>query len=960
MPSPEFSSDSRYLGILLDVSKEPNVIRIIEASQNNLKKVSLDIPVNALTVITGVSGSGKSSLAFDTLYAEGQRRYVESLSAYARQFLERINKPAVKEIQGICPSIAIRQKNTARNPRSTVGTVTEIYDFMRLLFARIGRVVCHGCGREIRKDTVDEVVSSLLEKEGARALITFPFAGSVLDFSSDQSTPGVSFREVIDNLVKQGFIRLIRPPIDSSPIFRIPEQLPDDLEDLRRCHVLVDRLRIAPESSDRLADSLELCFAEGNGLAEVTIIPDPPECPRSLRFSEKFECTNCGIRFTEPEPRLFSFNNPYGACPTCQGFGNTMSLDPDRIIPDPERTLEEGPVDPFNKPRYRRYQRKLLDYALQAGIPTDVPFRSLPEFVQRKIWDGDSSFPGIRGFFDYLSSKKYKMHVRIFMSRYRGYSRCFDCGGERLRREAQDVYVGGRRIGQLSRIPVSETYRFFSELKLSESDAEIGSRLLREIIKRLEFLRKVGLDYLTLDRLSSTLSGGEVQRIHLAASLGSSLSGTLYVLDEPSIGLHPRDQERLVQILKELRDLDNTMVVVEHEREIMRSADRIIDIGPGPGELGGEIVFNGDLQSLLEEPKSITGGYLRGDLKIPVPVIRRKCRKNRLVVRGARKHNLKSITVEIPLQALVCITGVSGSGKSTLVDDVIYPALKGLLGGTGYPTGAVDAIEGWEMVSEVLMVDQSPIGRTPRSNPVTYIKAFDEVRRIFAGLREAHARNLSPGHFSFNIPGGRCEACLGSGVQTVEMQFLADVELQCEECKGTRYQKQVLEVRYKGKNIHDVLNLTVQEAIGFFSGSRSLERKLKVLREVGLGYLRLGQSATTLSGGEAQRIKLASYLAKNTSGRPLFIFDEPTTGLHFDDIGKLLRAFDRLMSRGASLIVIEHNLDVIKCADWIIDLGLEGGDAGGEVVCAGPPEKIADCERSFTGRFLKDLLDRSD
>lgn len=931
-------------------------IRIIEASQNNLKNISLNIPINALTVITGVSGSGKSSLAFDTLYAEGQRRYVESLSAYARQFLERINKPAVKEIQGISPAIAIRQKNTVRNPRSTVGTVTEVYDFMRLLFARIGKVICHGCGKEIKKNTVEQVVNTLLKYQGKQAYITFPFQGSALDFVSEDSSAEITLKEVVENLIRQGFFRIVLPAVSRNSIQSLPSFMPSSLEDLRRYSILVDRLKFSNDSIDRLTDSLELAFAEGNGLAEVSIIGENGQDSDRLRFSEKFECVDCGIGYSLPEPRLFSFNNPYGACPTCQGFGNTMNLDPDLIIPDPGKNLIEEPIDPFSKPKYKRFQRKLIDWAEKKEIPLNVAYEDLPDWVQRKIWDGEGRFPGIKGFFEYLNSKKYKMHVRIFISRYRGYSRCFECGGERLRKEAQDVHVGGKRIGQLSRMPISEAYSFFSNLELAESEAKIAARLHREITKRLEFLSKVGLDYLSLDRLTATLSGGEVQRIHLAASLGSSLTGTLYVLDEPSIGLHPRDQSRLTQILLELRDLGNTMVVVEHEKEIMMSADQIVDIGPGPGELGGEVVFCGSLNSMVNESKSVTGKYLSGQLQIPIPVIRRSQKRGSLTVKGARRHNLKNISVEIPLGVFVCVTGVSGSGKSTLIHDVLHTALKQKLGQANGTSGHCESIEGWESLTDVIMVDQTPIGKTPRSNPVTYIKAFDEIRKLFASLRDAQARNLTPGHFSFNVAGGRCEACQGSGVQTIEMQFLADVELECEECKGTRFQKQVLEVNFKGKNIHDVLKMTVQEALEFFSGPPSLERKLKVLREVGLGYLRLGQSATTLSGGEAQRIKLASFLTKNTSDRPLFIFDEPTTGLHFDDIGKLLKAFDKLLSRGASIIVIEHNLDVIKSADWILDLGPEGGEEGGEIVCCGDPEEIAKCRKSFTGQYLKETL----
>ncbi len=942
-------------------------ILIWGASQNNLKNVDVAIPGESLTVVTGVSGSGKSSLAFDTLYAEGQRRYVESLSAYARQFLERIRKPQVREITGIRPAIAIRQKSSSRNPRSTVGTVTEIYDYLRLLYARVGRIQCRGCGRRVKRDTVDEVVETLLNRQARRCYVSFPFTGSHLDLNSGDPPKPVSLQKVLENLARQGFHRLLTAS-DPPRIQQPAAEPPASLEELAGCNVLVDRLVLSADGRDRLVDSLETCFTEGHGVAEVFLLPDKTEAEAAktpsgtaekLRFTERFECQYCGITYRAPEPALFSFNNPYGACPTCQGFGNTITIDPDLVIPDPEKTIDEGPVDPFTKPRYLRFQIKLEDYLIGQGFDIDTRYCDLPEAVQRKIWTGDKDFSGVRGFFAYLERKKYKMHVRIFISRYRGYTRCPDCDGERLCQEARDVFLGARRISQLTQLPIGQLAEFFEALELQAADAEIAGKLLEEVRQRLGFLLRVGLDYLTLDRLTSTLSGGEMQRIHLAASLGSSLVGTLYVLDEPSIGLHPRDEQRLIAILKSLRDLGNTIVVVEHEKEMIESADQIIDMGPGAGENGGEVVHAGDLRSLRANPKSLTGKYLNRELRIPIPVFRRSPNGNSLRIEGARQHNLKSLDIEIPLGMLVCVTGVSGSGKSTLIHKIVYAGIKKLRGEWKEEVGDFDQILGSEILGDVIMVDQNPIGKTPRSNPVTYLKAFDEIRQIFAGLRESQSNNFTAGSYSFNIPGGRCETCQGAGTVTVEMQFLADVELTCEDCEGTRYQNRLLEIRYRGKNIAEVMELTVDEAVRFFEQRRSLLRKLRVLQEVGLGYLRLGQSATTLSGGEAQRIKLASYLLRTSSKRPLFLFDEPTTGLHFDDIGKLLKAFDRLTATGASVVVIEHNLDIIKAADWIIDLGPEGGEKGGRLVAQGSPEEVAKSSNSHTGAFLRQILEDS-
>ena len=925
------------------------------AEQNNLKNIDVTIPDNQLTVITGVSGSGKSTLAFDILYAEGQRRYVESLSAYARQFLERLQKPRVKEIIGIRPGVSIRQKNTTRNPRSTVGTVTEIYDYLRLLYARVGQIHCRSCQRPVRRDTSDHAVEELLGlPEGTRLTLVFPYELSRLDLNS-YSKQALPASALVENLVRHGYYRLLPNPEKPGEILQLPghEALTED--ELKTSRILIDRLVVDADVADRLADSIESCFAEGNGIVEV-LISNPSGSTEVLHFSERLECQYCQISYRELEPRLFSFNNSYGACPTCQGFGNTISIDPDLVIPDWSVSINDGPVVPFTKPKYKGFQRHLVDFVRHQGIDPATSYADLPDAIRSQVWEGTDSFPGVKGFFRYLGRKKYKMHVRILISRYRGYTRCPDCSGERLCQDARDVTVGAHRISRLTSFSIARLWDFFATLELPPEQQAIAHQLHEQISKRVEFLVKVGLEYLTLDRLTSTLSGGEMQRIHLAASLGSALIGTLYVLDEPSVGLHPRDLLKLIHILRCLRDLGNTVVVVEHEREMISAADQIIDMGPGAGELGGEVVHSGNLQSLLDNSASITGKYLSRELRIPTPVFRRSVNHRSLIVRGARHNNLKNLEVKFPLGLLTCVTGVSGSGKSTLVQDVLYAGIKKLRSEWKAEVGAFDSIEGWEFLSDILLVDQSPIGKTPRSNPVTYLKAFDDIRKIFASLREARVRNFGPGHFSFNVPGGRCEACQGAGTETIEMQFLADVQLVCEECRGKRYQKKLLEVTYKGKNIDQVLSLTVSEASRFFADQTALLRKLRLLEEVGLGYLRLGQPATTLSGGEAQRIKLASYMVRRTKGHPLFIFDEPTTGLHFHDIGKLLRAFNRLTAAGGSVIVIEHNLDVIKCADWIIDLGPEGGEQGGRLVAEGSPEVIAASVNSHTGQFLRDVL----
>jgi excinuclease ABC subunit A len=951
-------------------SEAAEAMQVRGARVHNLKNIDVTIPHNAITVVTGVSGSGKSSLAFDTLYAEGQRRYIESLSAYARQFLERIEKPDVDEITGIAPAISIRQKNSTRNPRSTVATATEIYDYLRLLYARAGHTFCLRCGEEVRKDTLDEIAARVLSlPPGRRFYVLYKFSAPSEAPANLAQEPAAArsrkpgranpdaIRQALISLRKHGFNRLYQ----AGRVFEFatPEELLD-IDFGQPVYVLVDRLALSLEIRSRLMDSIEICYREGRGEAILEFVSDPANpAPERLVFNERFECKKCGITYQEPEPRLFSFNNPYGACPRCQGFGNTIDFDLDRVIPDKGKTLSEGAIEPWTKPRYRQLAMEMRRYARAKGIPLDAPYRDLTATQRGAILDGDRSedFPGVKGFFAWLERKKYKLHVRVFLSRYRGYATCPDCGGTRLRAEARAVKIGGKSITEVCEMTVKEARPFFDSLQLSPAEIVIAEKVLEEIQQRLRFLDETGLDYLGLDRLTSTLSGGEAQRIQLATSLGSHLVGALYVLDEPSIGLHPRDTNRLIDILKSLRDLGNTLVVVEHDPDTILAADHVLDLGPGAGEHGGQVMFAGTHDELLTDSQSLTGRYLRAELRIAVPQYRRRPHGKFLRIFGARSHNLQGVDVTIPLGMLVAVTGVSGSGKSTLVYDVVYKALEARrLGGNWRE--CCDRIEGDTAIPAVEMVDQSPIGRTPRSNPATYLKAFDAIREVFASTPDARKRNLAAGHFSFNIPGGRCEVCQGDGTVTVEMRFLADVELVCEECRGTRYKSNVLEVRYKDKNVHDVLQMTVREALAFFAPHPKVTLRLRVLDEVGLGYLRLGQSGTTLSGGEAQRLKLAAHLTRQDNGGILYIFDEPTTGLHFDDIQKLLTAFRKLIDGGASVLIIEHNLDVMKSADWIIDLGPEGGDKGGRVIAAGTPEQVARNSQSHTGRFLARSLNQ--
>ena len=979
------------------------------ARTHNLKNIDLTLPQQQFIVVTGVSGSGKSSLAFDTVYAEGQRRYVESLSAYARQFLERMEKPNVDRIDGICPAIAIRQKNSLRNPRSTVGTTTEIYDYLRLLFARVGRTICHRCGVEVVRETAEAAARELSGLgEGTRLLVGFemplaeapaasdgggaagdgeaasisesavgdgeavPEAPAASDGGPGRTAAGVPggaaakraaavaiaangnpVDAAIDALRRKGFGRLYVggravsfDDVDASA-----------LSGQSSVYVVVDRVRTGPDALARLTESIETAYQEGGGSAFAAEIGDGE--PVLHEFSERFECRPCGIPCEVPQPTLFSFNSPFGACPTCHGFGNVIELDMHLVVPDETKSIAQNAIEPWTKPHYRSHLAELKRAARRHEIRTTVPWSELSADERRFVVEGDGAgYTGVQGFFRTLEQKKYKVHVRVFLSRYRGYRSCPDCSGTRLRREARDVQVCGRTIDEISGFTVGAACRFFDDLTLSVKESAIAERVIREIRRRVGFLSGVGLDYLTLDRLSSTLSGGEAQRINLATSLGSSLVGTLYVLDEPSIGLHPRDNERLIRILRQLRDQGNTVLVVEHDADMIRASDYVVDLGLGAGTRGGRVVYAGGLDGLSRETTSLTAKYLRGDLAIPMPAARRRRLPSSLAlrVRGAAEHNLKGIDVEIPLNMLTCVTGVSGSGKSTLVHDVLYAAVKRAKGAWEKRVGAHAGIDGVELLNDIVLVDQTPIGRTPRSNPVTYLKAFDPIRELFAATRDARTRGFTASHFSFNVPGGRCDACEGEGEVRVEMQFLADVFVPCEQCDGKRFKPQVLEVTYRGRRVDEVLAMTVREALHFFAASPKVLRRLKVLDDIGLGYLCLGQPATTLSGGEAQRIKIAAHLGARHGERSLYIFDEPTTGLHFDDIAKLLAAFTKLVEAGHTLVVIEHNLDVIKTADWVIDLGPDGGEAGGAVVAAGTPEQVAGHAASHTGRYLREVL----
>ena len=946
-----------------EAAKQNIVIR--GARQHNLKDVDLDLPRNKLIVFTGPSGSGKSSLCFDTVYAEGQRRYVESLSAYARQFLERMDKPDADLITGLAPAIAIEQKTTGKNPRSTVATQTEIYDHLRLLFARIGTTYSPVSGRPVSKDTPRSVALELEDAldDGARYYLCFP----VPEHS------GIALRDELKSLRERGFFRIVLMPTEKQAergerpeILDLNDTEPSKVNNYgrNRLLVLVDRLKVKAgdeQTRTRTAESVEQAFSEGEGRCTVQPVPREGPIPDGLQFSSFFE--RDGMRFQEPTPLMFSFNSPVGACPECQGFGRVPGLDPDLIVPNKELSIKEGAIAPFRTDKWSKHFKDLIKVAADTGMNVNCPYRKLDDWEREIVWEGKDDYIGIHGFFDFLDERSYKTHYRIFRSRFRGYSTCPECDGYRLSDDALYVKVGTeetglKHIGEVCAMTTREARDFFEALELTEYEKEVAGRVMEELRKRSRYLVDVGLNYLTLDRLAQTLSGGETQRINLSTSLGSSLVGSLYVLDEPTIGLHPRDNDRLIGILERLRDLGNSVLVVEHDPVTMEAADQIVDLGPGSGSFGGEVVFQGSYDEIMEDDDSLTGKYLSGRETIEVPAERREINDERmLTVENARQHNLKNVTVDVPLDMIVCVTGVSGSGKSTLTNQTLFEGVHRLKGGSGDgKVGAHDAIRGHRNIDAIEMVDQQPIGRTPRSNPATYTNAFDGIRKLFSETRQSNIHGYDPGFFSFNVPGGRCEECKGEGVVKIEMQFLADLYLECEACGGRRYKKEVLDVTYQGKNIADVLEMTVDEAADFFEGETSITNKLQVLQGIGLGYLTLGQPSTTLSGGEAQRIKLASHLGGRNNDRTLYIFDEPTTGLHFDDIKKLLNAFDQLVDNGHSVVIVEHNLDVIKYADHVIDLGPEGGDAGGEVVATGPPEAIAAHETSHTGRFLQDVL----
>ena len=924
---------------LSTVNPKENII-IKGAKLHNLKDIDVVIPRNKLVVITGLSGSGKSSLAFDTLYAEGQRRYVESLSSYARQFLGKLHKPKVDYIKGISPAIAIEQKVNSTNPRSTVGTSTEIYDYIKLLYARIGRTFSPISGNEVKKDSVSDVVKFVKKfDEKTKLLLLAPI---IINEDRDLKT-------VLQVLEQQGYARLKW----NDTIYRIADFPQADYKN-EGIFLVVDRI-ITKDDEDfynRLADAIQTAFFEGKGVCFIENLSDN----KVVEFSNKFDLD--GMSFLEPNTHLFSFNNPYGACPTCEGYGNVIGIDDDLVIPNTGLSIFEDCIFPFKTPSYIHYKEDLIEVAYQFDIPIHKPWFQLSEEQKELVWNGNKSFNGIHHFFTVLEEKSYKIQNRVMLSRYRGKTKCTSCNGKRLRHETNFVKINEKTISDLVTLPLDELAVFFKNIKLDKYEEKIGKRLLTEINNRLTFLTDVGLSYLTINRTSNTLSGGESQRINLATSLGSSLVGSMYILDEPSIGLHPKDTERLIKVLKDLRDLGNTVIVVEHDEDIMKEADYIIDIGPEAGTFGGHVVAEGNFKEILKSD-SLTAQYLNDDLRIEVPA-KRRTSKNNIQIIGAREHNLQNIDVTFPLNCLSVITGVSGSGKSTLVKSILYPTMQKKLIGYGDKIGQHTEVKGsFENIKHVEFIDQNPIGRSSRSNPVTYIKAYDDIRALFSNQKLSSIRNYKPKHFSFNVEGGRCEVCKGEGEVTIEMQFMADVHLECDVCNGKRFKKEVLEVKFDGKSIDDILNLTIDDAVQFFSENlvTKIANKLKPLQDVGLGYVQLGQSSSTLSGGEAQRIKLASFLVKgNTKDKALFIFDEPTTGLHFHDIQKLLKSFNALIEKGHSIIVIEHNIELIKCADYIIDLGLDGGKNGGNLIFQGTPEELARNKKSYTAKYLAEKL----
>jgi excinuclease ABC subunit A len=929
----------------LDNLDPKEYIIIKRARVNNLKNLSVAIPRNKLVVITGLSGSGKSSLAFDTLFAEGQRMYVESLSSYARQFLGRMEKPEVDYIRGVSPAIAIEQKVNTRNPRSTVGTTTEVYDYLKLLFARIGKTYSPISGKEVKRDTVTDVVNEINKlAEGTRIMVACP-----LTLKKERKV-----QDELNLLLSKGFARVL---IDGEPKFieeLLTEKKKITTKDLR-IEILIDRAAVNPADEDtvfRLSDSVQTAFYEGHD--ECIIYA---EGRKPMHFSDRFELD--GMKFTEPSVNFFSFNNPYGACRTCEGFGKVLGIDEDLVIPDKSLSVYEGAVAPWRSEVMGEWQKPLLKHGIKFDFPIHRPYHELSQQEKDLLWNGNEYFDGIHAFFKHLESKTHKIQYRVLLSRYRGRTNCPDCKGTRLRKDAHYVKIANTSIIDLALMPIEDALDFFNKVKLPEYDQKVSNRILTEIRTRLEYLVKVGLGYLTLNRITSTLSGGEYQRIKLATSLGSALVGSMYIMDEPSIGLHPKDTARMVEVLKSLRDLGNTVIVVEHEEEIMRAADQIIDIGPDAGAHGGQLVYQGTLKELNGKFISHTTNYLTGKDKIEVPQKRRKW-KDAITILGARENNLKNLTVQFPLGVLTVVTGISGSGKSTLIKKILYPTIGRMHGSVAESPGKFDRMEGdVSRITQVEFVDQNPIGKSSRSNPISYVKAYDAIRQLYADQPLSKLRGYKPAHFSFNVEGGRCETCEGEGEIKVEMQFMADIFLKCESCHGKRFKQEVLEVEYNGKNIADVLDMTVEDGLEFFKDKKSIFEKIQPLFDVGMGYVKLGQSSNTLSGGEAQRVKLASFLGKNSSdGHVLFIFDEPTTGLHFHDISKLLKAINALVDQGNSVVIIEHNLEVIKCADWIIDLGPEGGEKkGGKLLFAGTPEEmVKKAKGSYTAEFLKTKL----
>jgi excinuclease ABC subunit A len=909
------------------------------ARAHNLKNINLDLPRRSLIVITGLSGAGKSSLAFDTIYAEGHRRYVESLSTYARQFLERVEKPDVDYVEGISPAIAIEQVNPVKHSRSTVGTTTEIYDYLRLLFAKIGKTICPDCGAQVQPDTVQGTVDRLLaEHRGKRALLLYPLP----------ITAATTVQGLAANLLAEGFVRVkVREQVHT-----LAPNLALDLSGLSQIDVVVDRLALEESQRSRLAESLETAFVKGGGVALVDILGETV-----WRLSDQFHCLPCGRAFERPTPLFFSFNNPRGACPVCKGFGNILDYDLNLIIPDPRKSLADGAIEPWTLPRYvRHYRDELRRLARREGIKLHLPFAQQPEEHKHKILHGCGDFIGVLPFFRRLEAKKYKLYIRVFLSRYVTAVDCAQCGGTRLRQDALCVKIGGCSIAELSHMTVEELQRFLEEVALPPFEREVAHSILSQLQARLRFLLHVGLDYLTIDRLTRTLSGGEAQRINLANQLGARLTDTLYILDEPTIGLHSRDTQRLVAILRQLTTQGNTVIVVEHDRDVIAAADHVVDLGPGAGEHGGQLLFAGPTEKLLQEATSLTARYLRAELTISPPTKRRPTHGRGLQLLGARENNLRGIDITIPLKTLTCVTGVSGSGKSTLVHDTLYRALERIFHGSSEKIGAFDRIVGVEHLRDVILLDQQPIGKTPRSNPVTYVEAFGPLRKLFAETTRARLAGYRAADFSFNVPGGRCEVCEGNGFLRIEMHFMADLFVTCEQCGGTRFKPDILEVRYRGVNMHEVLQMTVNQAVDFFTEAPQAQTRLALLAEVGLGYVRLGQPANTLSGGEAQRLKIAAELGKKDPRDVLYILDEPTTGLHFDDVRTLVRVLNRLVDQGNTAVVVEHNLEVIKASDYVLDLGPEGGERGGQVVAEGPPEAIARSRRSHTGRYMREVL----